>query len=135
MKDKLELLLHIDAPTRKEVLRWCREYEAEVRMLKGQIENNCELVKLKTEAEERAEYKMLYGVVGNVQARIKKHGKCSVFYDGKFKVLGNSGRVRKETSLLVGTYNENFRTEYLIEDLRCTLNDAKEKGVRFTMTV
>jgi hypothetical protein len=135
MKDKLELLLHIDAPTRKEVLRWCRDYETEVRMLKDQIENNSELTQLKTEAEERAEYKMIYGVVGNVHARIKKHGKCSVFYDGKFKVLGNSGRVQKETSLLVGTYNENFRTEYLIEDLRCTLKDVKANDAHFEMIV
>lgn len=120
MKDKIELLMHIDAPTRKEVLRWCREYEAEITKLKKNTE------KYEDRYKQHREYKVLYYVVSSVIAAIKRKGRCTVFYDGRFKVLTQDARIEKENSLLVGIYDEDFITAHLVEDLRCTLNDVKE---------
>jgi hypothetical protein len=118
MIDKLELLLHIDAPTRKEVLKWCKDYEDEIQRLKAEVSN-------------RVLYRQIYDVVGNVSVMIKKKGKCSVFFDGRFKVLTQPSRVEKESSMFVGTYDENYVAEYLVEDIKCTLSDAAENGVLF----
>ena len=118
----IELLLHIDAPTRKEVMRRFGEYEAEIQ-------------RLKDEAADRVLYKQIYDVVGNVCAMIKKKGKCSLFFDGKFKVLTQSVRISKETSMLVGTYDENYVAKYIVEDIRCTLSDVKANGVLFRTPV
>jgi ERCC4-related helicase len=73
------------------------------------------------------DYKKLYHVVSSVIAAIKRKGRCTVFYDGRFKVLTQDARIEKENSLLVGIYNKDFITSHLIEDLRCTLSDVKEK--------
>lgn len=120
MKEKLELLLHIDAPTRKEVLRWCKDYEAEIQ-------------RLKKKQQEKIDYRQIYTVTGNVLAAIKKHGKCSVFYDGKFKVLSQPVRIENEESILVGTYDKNYIAKHLVEDIKCTLNDVTGMDVLIDM--
>ena len=123
MKDKLELLLHIDAPTRKEVLQWCRDYEAEISYLKRQSQL------LSQNKRGDSETRLIDYAVVNVGNAIRRAGSCSVFYDGRFKVLTQAARIEKETNIFVGKYDKDFKSEYLIEDLVCTLNDVKEKCV------
>ena len=123
MKDKLELLLHIDAPTRKEVLQWCRDYEAEISYLKRQSQL------LSQNKRSDSETELINYTVDNVGTAIKRKGSCSVFYNGRFKVLTQAARIEKETSIFVGKYDTDFKSEYLIEDLICTLNDVKANCV------
>ena len=123
MKDKLELLLHIDAPTRKEVLQWCRDYETEIAYLKRQSQL------LSQNKRGDSETRLIDYAVVNVGNAIRRAGSCSVFYDGRFKVLTQAARIEKETNIFVGKYDKDFKSEYLIEDLVCTLNDVKEKCV------
>lgn len=123
MKDKLELLLHIDAPTRKEVLKWCKDYETEIAYVKRQYKM---LYEIKRGVSEE---KMVNQTVTNVGYAVRRSDVCHVFYNGRFKVLTQPARIAKETGIHVGIYDKNFKSEYLIEDLLCTLKDVKEKTV------
>ena len=118
MKNKIEQLSHIDVETRKEVLRWCREYEAEIQQLKRErtLSNSDDY---------------LHKVIVNITSTISRYSRCSVFFNaaGKFKVLTESARIahEKRESVFVCTYDASSTTADMMDDLTCTLKDAREQ--------
>lgn len=125
MKHKIELLAHIDAPTRKEVLRWCREYEDDIAQLKKQC-NAIGATQLPEDAHDSAQR-----VVFNIKAALKKSTQCRVYFtpQGQFKVMTQSARIEKEPeeSTLVGVFGDDFDPRQVIKDCVCILNDARVK--------
>lgn len=111
MRDKIELLVHIDAPTRKEVLSWCRAYEAEIRELKRKLSLND---------------KMINTVLSNVYNTLRRSRQCKVYYDGKFHVITNPTRLENQTGYHVGTYDENYSVDTLRDDIISALEKVHD---------
>lgn len=111
MKDKLDLLLHIDAPTRREVMTWCRNYEAKIR----QLEN-----KLAALNKPELDDSLYQRAVDRVQASLKQAREVHLFFTGdNIKVITNKTSVARCLKLHthVGMYTEQSTAQDIADDL------------------
>lgn len=124
MKDKIEQLAHIDRLTRKEVLRWCREYEIEIEHLKRQCEMFSDVKQVEHDTEIAVQRALC-----EVGKAVGRTGHCTLFFSvfGKFKVLTQEVRIIKERrgSTWVGNYSKGFIQADLLEDIMCALKEAR----------
>lgn len=111
MRDKIELLTHIDAPTRKEVLSWCRAYEAEIEALKRELSKDDRVIN---------------NTLINVHNAVKRSGECQVYYDGSFKVITNPTRIENQKGYHVGNYDQSFTRDELRDDLIFALEQVRD---------
>lgn len=122
----VEILAHIDAPTRAEVLRYVRQQDREIEHLKEQYR---QLQEVSPMPEPDTIGKIITRAKSDIASACNRAGECAVFYDSalkRFKVVTQEARiaVASRSSELVGVYKDGYERGPLTEDLYTALESS-----------
>jgi len=114
-----EMLEHIDAATRSEIIKRCANYEREIKHLKEQYR---QLNEVRPAKQNSTVNSILSRARSDIKDAIKRKGRCTVFYSDtlkRFKVTTQDARIATESknSELVGVYTKGLDIQSLTEDL------------------